>query len=181
MEIGMQGLSGGLAAGRSVLRTDEIQTLTARMPQVDPDLSDAERIDQIRALEELACAARAAQATLSVDFDASMRARAAAAGVPKERQGRGIAAQIAFARRESLHRGERHLALARTLPEMPHTRAAFASGRISEWKATLMLRETACLSRQDRAAVDQAVAGDPDHIEGLADRQVAAEANKPRT
>ena len=98
------------------------------MPQVDRDLSDAERIDQIRALEELVCAARAAQATLSVDFDASMRARAAEKGVSRERQGRGIAAQIAFARRESVHRGERHLALAKVLREMPHTQAAFAAG-----------------------------------------------------
>lgn len=178
MELGKQDLSSGLAAGVSVLRTEDIQALTMAMPQVDRDLTDAERIDQIRALEELACAARAAQATLSVDFDVSMRARAAEKGVPKERQGRGIAAQIAFARRESAHRGERHLALAKTLPEMPHTQAAFATGRISEWKATLMLRETACLSRQDRAAVDREVAGDPDRIEGMGDREVAAEANK---
>jgi hypothetical protein len=98
--------------------------------------------------------------------------------VPKERQGRGIAAQIAFARRESVHRGERHLALAKTLPEMPHTQAAFAQGLISEWKATLMLRETACLSRQDRAALDREIAGDPDRIEGMGDREVANEANK---
>jgi hypothetical protein len=112
MELGMQDLSRGLAAGVSVLRTEDIRALTQAMSRVDRDLADAERIDQIRALEELACAARAAQAALSVDFDSSMRDRAAAAGVPKERQGRGIAAQIGFARRESVHRGERHLALA---------------------------------------------------------------------
>ena len=41
-----------------------------------------------------------------------------------------------------------------------------------------MLRETACLSRQDRAAVDREVAGDPDRLEGMGDREVAAEANK---
>jgi hypothetical protein len=179
MELGMQDLSSsGAAAGGAVLRTEDIQALTRAMPRVDRELSNQERIDQIRAIEELVCAGQAAQARLSVDFDTSMREQAAAAGVPKERQGRGIAAQIAFARRESVHRGERHLALAKTLQEMPHTQAAFDKGLISEWKATLMLRETACLSRQDRAAVDRAVAGDPDHIEALADREVAAEANK---
>ena len=178
MDLGMQGLSGGTAAGGGVLRTEDIRAMTATMQRVDRALSNGERIDQIRAIEELVCAGQAAQARLSVDFDTSMRERAAAAGVPKERQGRGIAAQIAFARRESIHKGERHLALAKTLAEMPHTQAAFAQGRISQWKATLMLRETACLSRQDRAAVDRQIAGDPDHIEGMGDREVTNEANK---
>jgi hypothetical protein len=141
-------------------------------------LSNQERIDQVRALEELVCASQAAQGRLAADFDRSTREQAAAAGVPKERQGRGVAAQIAVARRESVHRGERHLALANTLEEMPLTRAAFEQGRISEWKATLMLRETACLSRQNRAAVDRAIAGDRDRIEGMGDREVAAEATK---
>jgi hypothetical protein len=98
--------------------------------------------------------------------------------VPKDRQGRGIAAQIAFARRESVHKGERHLALAKTLPEMPHTQAAFDQGRISEWKVTLLLRETACLSREDRAAVDREIAGDPDRVEAMGDREVVNEVNK---
>jgi hypothetical protein len=38
------------------------------------DLSDAERIDLIRALEELKCTASAAQATTAVDLDESQRA-----------------------------------------------------------------------------------------------------------
>lgn len=174
----MQGLSSGGAAGGSVLRTEDVQALTAAMPNVDPGLSNRERIDQIRALEELVCAGQAAQARLAADFDRETREQAAARGVPKERQGRGVAAQIAFARRESIHKGERHLALAKTLADVPHTQAAFAAGRISEWKATLMLRETACLSRQDRAAVDFAVAGDPDRIEGMGDRELVNEVNK---
>lgn len=174
----MQGLSSGGAAGGSVLRTEDVQALRAAMPNVDPGLSNRERIDQIRALEELLCAGRAAQARLAADFDRETRAEAAERGVPKERQGRGVAAQIAFARRESVHRGERHLALAKTLAEMPHTQAAFAAGRITEFKATLMLRETACLSRHDRAAVDWAIAGDPDRIEGMGDRELVNEVNK---
>jgi len=178
MDLGMQDLSSGIAAGGAVLRTEDIRALTVRMPRVDRALANDERIDQIRAIEELVCAGRAAQARLTADFDTSTREKAAAAGVPKERQGRGIAAQIAFARRESVHKGERHLALAKMLPEMPHTQAAFDQGRISEWKATLMLRETACLSRQDRAAVDREIAGDPDRIECMGDREVANEASK---
>ncbi|MCL2782150.1 MAG: HNH endonuclease, partial [Actinomycetia bacterium] len=56
-------------------------------------------IDQIRALEELACAARARQARLTARFDEEERAAQATAGVPVERQGRGVAEQVALARR----------------------------------------------------------------------------------
>ncbi len=38
--------------------------------------------------------------------------------------------------------------------EMPHSLSALAEGRLSEWRATLLVRETACLSRDDRSAVD---------------------------
>jgi hypothetical protein len=56
------------------------------------DVSDAERIDQLRALECLKAAAAAAQAGITVDLDASVRAAHAATGVPTDRQGRGVAA-----------------------------------------------------------------------------------------
>ncbi|HRD63360.1 MAG TPA: hypothetical protein PL137_20840 [Nocardioides sp.] len=68
-------------------------------------LSDAERVDAIRALEVLKCTAEGAQARVTAEFDASQRAVAAAAGVPVERQARGIGAQVALARRESPKRG----------------------------------------------------------------------------
>ena len=81
---------------------------------------DAAMIDEIRALEELVCAAQARQARLSAAFDRSQRATAAERGVPLERQGRGIAEQIALARRESPHRGRQHLGLAKVLAtELP--------------------------------------------------------------
>ena len=126
----------------------------------------------------LACAARAAQAELAVDFDRSMRAAAAERGVPAERQGRGIAAQIAFARRESLHRGERHLGWPRSsAQEMPYTLAAWSQGRVDEYTVTQLVKETACLSRQDRAAVDAEVAGDPEALEKMSPRQAGAAAS----
>ncbi len=138
-------------------------------------LDDRGRIDAIRALEELVCVATAAQAALAVELDESQRAQQADAAVPAARQGRGVAAQVAFARRESPHRGQRHLGLAKTVTsELPHTWAAWRAGRITEWKATLVARETACLSREDRAAVDAAVASDPDRLEMLGDRELVA-------
>ena len=68
-----------------------------------------------------------------------------------ERRGRAVAAQVALARRESPHRGRQHVGLAVVLDEMPCTRQAFRAGRITEWRAMLLARETACLSRADRA------------------------------
>ena len=60
--------------------------------------TDADQIDQIRALEELACAARARQARLTAEFARSQRADQAAVGVRTAHQGSGIAEQIALAR-----------------------------------------------------------------------------------
>ena len=85
---------------------------SAALADIDRDATDAERIDQIRELEVLKCAAEAAQAVLAADFEASQRAHQAAAGVPAARQGRGIAEQVALARRESPHKGRQHLGLA---------------------------------------------------------------------
>ena len=142
-------------------------------------LDDPGRIDAIRALEELVCTATAAQAALAVELDASQRAAQADAGVPAAQQGRGIAAQVALARRESHHRGQRHLGLAKVVAtELPHTWSAWRGGRITEWKATLITRETACLSREDRAAVDAAVAGDADRLERMGERELVAECQR---
>jgi hypothetical protein len=147
-------------------------------PHPCDDLTDAERIDLIRALEELKCVAEAAQARVSADFDASQRADQAARGVPRERQGRGIAEQVALARRESPHRARQRLGLAKILPELPCTHRAFRDGRISEWKVTLVARETACLSLEDRRHVDEALAGNPERVEAMGDGELVAEARK---
>lgn len=138
---------------------DSVSDLVARLAVLDgAGLEDAERLDLIRALEELKCAAEGAQAELAACVD--------------------DAAQVALARRESPHRGRQHLSLARVLPELPHTRAALRAGRISEWRATIIARETACLSREDRTAADRAIAGDPDALESYSDRVVIGELRK---
>src|SRR5690606_8655114 len=118
-------------------------------------------------------------ARLSVDLDASQRAGQARAGVPLSRRGAGIGAQVALARRESPHRGGRLLGLAKALVvEMPHTYRALQEGLLSEWRATLLVRESACLSVPDRTAFDAEMAGDPAQLEGLGDRQLVARAKK---
>lgn len=73
--------------------------------------------------------------------------------------GGGVAEQVALARRESPAQGSRHLGLAKALVrEMPHALAALAAGEISEWTATVAVRETACLAVDDRRRVDAELA-----------------------
>ncbi|WP_461169202.1 HNH endonuclease [Arthrobacter sp. Z1-15] len=132
-------------------------------------------IDQIRALEELKAAASAAQARATALFDAVTRQAQAAAGLKADQLGKGVGAQIGFARRESPNRGTRMLGLARILTaEMPHTLHALTIGVISEWRATILVRETACLSLADRQRVDELMAGNPGEVEQLGDRQLIA-------
>ena len=50
---------------------------TGALADLDPHLDDAERIDLIRALEELTCSAAVAQAVLAADLDDSQRAEQA--------------------------------------------------------------------------------------------------------
>jgi hypothetical protein len=152
---------------------------TAALMDVAREATDADRVDLLRSLEVLRCAAAGAQAVVAADFDGSQRAEQAAAGVRTERQGRGVAAQVALARRESPHKGQQHLGLAKVLTsEMPHTLHALRTGRITEWRATLLVRETACLTLEHRVTVDRALAGDPDALEGYGEGELIGAARK---
>jgi hypothetical protein len=136
-------------------------------------------VEGLTAVEELKSAAAAAQARIAEALDRAVRARQAAAGAHADEQGRGVAAQVALARHESPVTGGRHLGLAKALVrEMPHTLSALSDGRLSEWRATLLVRETACLSRDDRAAVDRDLCSDPSTLAGLGDRAVADAARR---
>lgn len=158
----------------SALTTDDLREVLARLPFLDTAVADAERIDQIGLLESIKAAAAGAQARTAAAFAESQRASQAASGVPARERGRGIGAQIALARRDSPARGSRHLGLAEALVrELPHTMAHLEAGRVSEWRATIVCRETACLSPEDRATVDAALAAD---LPGLGDRQVEGRA-----
>ena len=144
-----------------------------------PELTDAERIDRLRVLEELKGRSCAVQARLAVDLDQSQRAVHAAAGLPAAQQGRGVAAQLGLARRESPHRAASLLGLGKVLiGEMPYAYDALAGGRLSEFRATLLARETACLSLEDRREVDRVLCADPDRFEGWGDQRFAAEARR---
>ncbi|MEP6649975.1 MAG: DUF222 domain-containing protein [Lapillicoccus sp.] len=169
---------------------EDIVTALAR---IDRDLSDAERVDQLTALERVKAACAAAQARITVDFAESQeevaeawrrRAKECAddndfdgwraareqarrgtapvedADVPKRSRRRpgadlGVAGQVALARRESPSRGARHLAAALILVRhLPRTLAALEAGALSEWRAEIVVRETAVLTADHRTAVD---------------------------
>jgi Domain of unknown function (DUF222) len=134
-------------------------------------------IERIAELERVKSAAAAEQARMAVALDAARRATEAAAGVPAAQRGRGVASEIALARRDAPARGGRHLGFAKALVhEMPHTLAALECGALSEWRATLIVRESACLDVEDRRTLDAELCADPDSLNGMGDARVTAAA-----
>ncbi|TYL55008.1 DUF222 domain-containing protein [Nocardioides sp. BGMRC 2183] len=130
-------------------------------------------IDVIAELESLKNTAAGLQADAAAVFDALRRSEHAAEGVPAARQGRGVANEIALARHESPHRGRTLLGMAKVLTtEMPHTHARLIDGSLSEFRAMLLVRETACLALPDRQRIDQELCADPDTLTGLGTRHL---------
>ncbi len=157
----------------------DLRAITAALAELGEGMADAERVDTIRHAEELICAAQALQARLSVDLDTSVRSAAAERGVPAARRGRGVAHQVALARRESPHRAERRLQLAKIAPaELPCANAAWRDGQIDEWRVTVLARETACLPLADRLTIDAELAGDPAVIEAMGVGELVAEVRR---
>ncbi|GAA4114501.1 HNH endonuclease signature motif containing protein [Knoellia locipacati] len=131
-------------------------------------LTEVERVEAVAALESLKGATAAAQARLT-----------AAAVVDREQLGedsRSVRADLALARRCSPTLADQHVGVARALvEEMPSTMAALERGEISERRATIVVRETACLSRDHRAEVDRRLA---DCIGSMGDKALAAAARR---
>lgn len=170
--VGAGGFDGGAAAAASPGVGHVLDALALVRAAADgPGL-----IDQLRDLEGLKSAAAAKQAELAVLFDAWQRREQAEAGVPAQEQGAGVGAQVALARGESPAKGARLLGLAKALAGMPHAAAALRSGQLNEWRATLVVKETVCLSAEDRAAVDAELAADYGALAGAGDRAVTSAA-----
>jgi len=141
---------------------------------LDQAVEDDVRVDRIRALEKLRGVLAAAQARETVALADSQRATAQARGVPADRAGRGVAAQVGLARRISPYRAGRYVGWCTVLTtELPETYSQLCAGRVSEWRALLVAKETIWLSRAHRAVVDRELAP---RLEGLSDRKVEAEA-----
>ncbi len=122
---------------------------------------DVQRINLLSAFEALKGCAAGGQATVTVGFAATQTAEGQARGTKPEVVRRSVAGQVALARRDAQHRGGRHVGLAAALhTELPHTRRALEAGRISEWQATVVCRETACLVPELRLLADEKLAPD---------------------
>ena len=140
--------------GRLELMLEELSAITGD-PELMGGMADCHRIEQLRMLEQVKSAAAAAQARVTVAFEASQLARQEAAGVRRDQRGRGIGDQVALARGCPASQGARHLGFARAMAEMPHTLALLTRGEVDEWTATVLVRETAILTLEDRKLVDE--------------------------
>jgi hypothetical protein len=141
------------------LTTSELTRLAARLSAMPPATREAENIDRLRLLEDLKGICAAAQAREAAALDESRRAAEAARGIPAAQRGRGVPNEIALARRDGPWHGSRHLGLAHALVnELPRTMVALQKGAISEWRATIVCRETAWLPTESRTRVDELLA-----------------------
>jgi hypothetical protein len=147
------------------------------LAEVDPLADEAALVDRIALLERVKAAAAAGQARAAAALDTARRAREAEAGVPAAKRGRGLASEVALARRDSPNCGGKHLGLAKALVfEMPHTLRALEQGRLSEWRATLIVRESACLSVEHRRQLDAELCADLSRLDGKGDKAIEAAA-----
>ncbi|MCX6499969.1 MAG: DUF222 domain-containing protein, partial [Arthrobacter sp.] len=166
-----------VSANPTPVRAVTVSDLARILASLPAPASPADLITETRELEDLKSALAARQARDAVAFDLLQRREQADAGIPAEQLGTGIGAQLALARRESPARGGRVLGLAKALvTEMPRTFAALETGQLNEWRATLLVRETACLSAADRAGGDEELAPDDGTFTGAGDRAIIAAA-----
>ncbi len=159
------------------LTAQDVLEFVERVQHAQFEVDAAVGIDVISALETAKCAFVAAQAELTDAVAAAITDERKQCGKPKAQWRRGIASQIGLARRESPHRGGTHLGLARALVhEMPHTLARLRAGDLNEWRVTILVRETACLTAEDRAVIDRRLCSDPATLAGAGDRSIEGRA-----
>jgi hypothetical protein len=122
---------------------------------INASASQAELRARVEEFERLKSAAAAGQARATALWADKRRAAEEAAGVRAATRGKGLASEIALARHDAPVRGNQHLGFAQALVhEMPYTLAALECGALSEWRATLIVKESACLSVEHRRQLD---------------------------
>ena len=124
----------------------------------DVEVSDADRIDRVAALEALRASVAALQAAESVRFAKSQTAEQMTRDVHPRDIGRGVVEQIALARRISPYWAARQLGSARAWWfDLPKTYAALTAGELSERVAEAVVTETRHLDAAARRQVDAAL------------------------
>ncbi|MEH3155801.1 MAG: HNH endonuclease [Gordonia paraffinivorans] len=163
----------GMVNAQDALR--EMLTVLGELPAAD---TEAAAIDLISLAESVKSSCAAVQAEQTLRLHELRSAAEAEAGVPIERRCRGLSAEVALARRVSGNAGGRYLGFARAMGEMPNTFARLREGSLSEWRATILVRETGYLQVEDRRVIDQALCADQATLDGVGDRALEALAKK---
>ncbi|MGO1316666.1 MAG: DUF222 domain-containing protein [Cellulomonadaceae bacterium] len=159
------------------LSVAEIVAFRDRLLAAPVPVDEAELVDVLGALEDVRSAVDATQGAAAVALDGAVRAREAGAGVPEDRRGRAVARQVGLATRRSPWAGGGLVGTYRVLhAEMPHTLAALRAGRLSEVRASVLVRETACLPLPARQEVDRRLCASPGTLAGLGTTAVAGRA-----
>ncbi|WP_136090224.1 HNH endonuclease [Auritidibacter ignavus] len=112
-------------------------------------------IDVISTLEKIQATAVAMQAQAASQLDKLRLDREKAAGIPKNRRGSGLGAEIAMARKQSPERGNGFLNAARIITHhMPGALGAMRSGELSEAHAMTLSREVRGLAPRIITEID---------------------------
>ncbi len=125
-------------------------------------LTQEERVATLAELERLKNVCAAAQAAVTVDLDeqaaVDRQAREGELG-HRRREREGVTLEVSLARRVSPQRSRSLIGLARALHDrLPQTLAAFREGRVSEWAASLVEKETRGLTDEQAREVDALLA-----------------------
>lgn len=170
----MEAVPPDLSGGRST-----VGSMFENMFDIDEAASEAQLRAKVERFERLKSAAAAAQARATALWATKRHAAEEAAGVPAGRRGRGLASEIALARHDAPVCGNTHLGMASALVhEMPHTLAALESGVLSEYRAMLIVKESACLSVEHRRELDAELCADGAGLQGWGNKRVEAEARR---
>jgi hypothetical protein len=177
----------------SGVTADGIEAVHAWLVSGSGPADAASRVATLRALEELAAGVAAAQSQVLVELRdeevrASKEAAIASGGTAHDKRGRqipvtarsaardaeaSVAQQVGLALRVSPQRARSLLGVAKVWhTEMPHTLNALRAGRLSQERATLLVKETACLDLADRQAIDAELCADPAVLEGVGNRRL---------
>lgn len=134
-----------------------LAALLERAPRADDlkRVSDPDLIDTISSLERAKGTISAAQAHAEIAFRDSQVDLQRRQDVPRALRGRGVADQIAMARRITPTQASGQVALHRVLIEtLPRTTSLLERGEISEWAAQEVAKNVFVLDDDKRAQID---------------------------
>ncbi|MFN8099531.1 MAG: DUF222 domain-containing protein [Dermatophilaceae bacterium] len=170
------GPAGALSGAAQLACLHAVVELLADIDGTTTGTTDGQRIDLIAACETLKGAIAAAQARVSVAFADSVAAAARESGRSARTAQRGIAPQVALARRCTPTTATTQLGIARALTStLTRTMGLLTRGVIGPGHAAAVHAATSCLSQEDTEAVDERLADElplltPAQARGAADR-----------